>query len=251
MHYHLTLLSRAFRLHLLRWSRYRADVAVWIVTIVITIAINLTFAYSMFQASGGMFFGYTFPELLSFFGVSLLATGLAQSTVHGSVLNLSKVVWSGNFDFWLLQPPGFFWRMLIEDMGVVWFWPQCVIGAILLFFTIPVVHWPFAFLTSLVAAAIEIGVMLCVSLPAIRWGLWSPEEGMWEYMENARLMPIGRTRNFMLWFVSFGVLHYSLALEVLTGRLSIFLLILIAIVLYLLAWLLLKLFLRSYSSASS
>lgn len=223
----------------------------WIISICITIAINLTFAYSIYNAASGKFFGYTFLELLGFFGVSLFATGIAQSITHGGVLNLAKVVWTGNFDFWLLQPPNFLWRMMIEDMGFVWFWPQCLVGIFLLFISFPFFLLPLAFFTGLVTAAIEVGIILCAILPAIRWGYWNPDEGMWEYMENARLMPIGRTRNFMLWFVSFGVLHYSLALEVLTGRLSIFLLILIAIVLYLLAWLLLKLFLRSYSSASS
>ncbi len=251
MRYYLTLFSRAFRLHLLRESRYRADVVTWLFMMWLTVGTQFVFAYTLYRSANGNFFGYSGREVLGFFGIALFATGVAQCGFIGIVLNLAKAVWQGDFDFWLVQPPPILLRMVIEDLGVVWYWPYVLVGAALLLFSFPVTMWPIAFFSAIVAGVIESGIILILCLPAVAWGRWNPGEGLWEYVEGSRYMPIGRTRNFMLWFVSFGVLHYSLALEVLTGRLSIFLLILIAIALYLIAWLLLKLFLRSYSSASS
>ncbi|MFH1444657.1 MAG: ABC-2 family transporter protein [Candidatus Peregrinibacteria bacterium] len=252
MQYYLTLLSRAIRLHLLRWNRYRTDVFIWLITIWITIGIHVCFVFVVYDTAGGLFFGYSPKELVSFFGITLFATGLAQSIIHGGlVVNLAKTVWSGNFDYWLTQPAPLLWRMLLEDMGFIWFWPHITVGTILLFLSLPASHWPLGFAVGLVAAAIEIGLMLCLCLPSIRWGRWDPNEGLWEYMENSRLMPIGRTNNNMLWIASFGVLHYSLSLEVLTGKLSLLILIAIACLLFALAWVLLRILVRSYGSASS
>ncbi len=252
MHYYLTLLSRASLLHLLRWSRYRADVLLWILTIWITIAIQVCFVYVTFEVVGGSFFGYSKQELASFFGIALFATGLAQSLLHGGiVMRLANAVWNGNFDFWLLQPAPLPWRILLEDMGFVWFWPHLCAGIILLLMYLPPSMWLLGFATAFTAAAIEAGLLLCLCLPAIRWGKWDPNEGIWEYMDSVRLAPIGRSRNIMLWLASFGVLQYSLALEVITGNLPFLLLCLVAAGIWALAFLLLRLLIRSYSSASS
>jgi len=55
----------------------------------------------------------------------------------------------------------------------------------------------------------------------------------------------------MLWLASFGVLQYSLALEVITGKLSLLILLLVSIGMWTLVFLFLRFFLHSYSSASS
>jgi len=252
MPYYFSLLRRAIKLHFLRWDRYRIDVLVWIISIWLTIGIHACFVFIAYDTTEGMLFGYSPKELISFFGITLFATGLAQSIVHGGlVVNLAKTVWSGNFDYWLTQPAPLLWRMLLEDMGLVWFWPHITVGIILLLLSLSPSQWPLGFATGLTAASIEIGLMLCICLPCIRWGRWDPNEGLWEYMENSRLMPIGRSRSFMLWLASFGVLHYSLALEVLTGKLPLLLFIAIAILLFLLSGILLKILIRSYGSASS
>ena len=94
-------------------------------------------------------------------------------------------------------------------------------------------------------------LVLLFCIPSIRWGRWDPYEGLWEYLESARSIPIGRSRSFMLWLASFGVFQYSLALEVITGRLSILILLLISVCVWTLALLLLKILIRSYGSASS
>jgi len=227
------------------------DVIIWLVSIWLTIGIQILIAHIMFQASGGNFFGYTEKEVIGFFGIAIFASGLAQSASISMILNLSNAVWQGEFDFWLLQPPPIGLRMVTEDLGIVWYWPHLISGLALLAFCFPLKIWPFAIFTGVVAATIEMGIIFILCIPAIKWGRWNPSEGLWEYFENARSIPIGRSRNFMLWFVSFGVLQYSLSLEVLTGRLSLFLLLTVSIVLNLIAWLMLKYFLHSYSSASS
>lgn len=252
MYYYFILLLRAARLHFLRWSRYRTDVMIWIITIWITIGIQVCFVYVTFKSSGGVFFGYSPHELASFFGVSLVATGIAQSIVHGGlIVNLARMVWSGNFDFWLVQPAPLLLRMILDDMGFIWFWPHIVAGCALLLIYLPPTSWLLGIAAAVAAASLELAIMLLICLPTIRWGRWDPNEGLWEYMENARLMPVGRTDNIMLWLASFGVLQYSLALEVITGRLSILILLLISACVWTLALLLLKILVRSYTSASS
>jgi ABC-type uncharacterized transport system permease subunit len=205
----------------------------------------------MFQSAQGNFFGYTEKEVIGFFGIALFASGLAQSVTVGVIRNLARTVWQGEFDFWLLQPPPISLRIITEDLGIIWYWPHIIVGITLMGIVFPPEMWIKTIVTAIVSSTIEMIIVFMLCIPAIRWGRWNPYEGLWEYFENARLVPIGQSRNFMLWFVSFGVLHYSLALEVLTGRLPLWILATIAIILYIIAWLLLKFFLRSYSSASS
>lgn len=251
MLYYLKVLARALKMHLLRWNRYRVDVIVWLVSIWLTVGIQVLLAHIMFTATGGHFFGYSEKELFGFFGVALFASGIAQSTATGLILNLSNAIWQGEFDHWLLQPPPIGLRMMTEDLGLVWYWPHLIAGLILMAWSFPVGVLPIAIFSGLIASTIEIGLIFILCVPALKWGRWNPNQGLWEYFESARSIPTGRSRNFMLWFVSFGVLQYSLALEVITGKLSILLLIAVSILINLLAWLLLRLFITSYSSASS
>jgi len=251
MRYLLSIYQRAINLHFLRWSRYRADVLVWIVTIWCTLGIQAVFLYVTFTVSGGNFFGYAANEVIGYFGMALVAPGIAESVIVGVIISLNKAVWRGNLDHWLLQPPPFLLRLVTEELGIVWYWPHVVVGSGIIFWAFPVSLWFMAFLTAFVASTIEMALVLLFCIPSIRWGRWDPYEGLWEYMENARSIPIGRSRSFMLWLASFGVLQYSLALEVITGRLSILVLLLISACVWALALLLLKVLLRSYGSASS
>ncbi|MDD4286866.1 MAG: ABC-2 family transporter protein [Candidatus Peribacteraceae bacterium] len=238
-------------LHFLRWSRYRADVFIWILTIWCTLGMQAVFLYVTYSVSGGNFFGYMGHEVIGFFGVALVASGIAQSVVVGVIITLSKAVWRGNLDHWLLQPPPFLLRIVTEELGIVWYWPHIVVGSGIIVWMFPASLWLLAFAAAFAASTIEMGIVLLLCLPAIRWGRWDPYEGLWEYFENARSIPIGRSGSIMLWLASFGVLQYSLALEVITGRLSILLLLLISACVWALALLLLKILIRSYGSASS
>ncbi|MDO8469155.1 MAG: ABC-2 family transporter protein [Candidatus Peribacter sp.] len=251
MRYLLSVYQRAINLHFLRWSRYRADVVVWIITIWCTLGIQAVFLYVTFTVSGGNFFGYTSHEVIGYFGMALLATGIAESVIVGVIISLNKAVWSGNLDHWLLQPPPFLLRLVTEELGIVWYWPHVLVGSGIILWAFPASLWIMVFLTAIVASTIEMALVLLFCIPSIRWGRWDPYEGLWEYMESARSIPIGRSSSFMLWLASFGVLQYSLALEVVTGKLSILLLILVAVCVWALALLLLKILLRSYGSASS
>lgn len=251
MRYHFSILRRATHLHLLRWSRYRTDVFVWIITIWTTLGLQAVFLSVTYRASGGNFFGYAGHEVIGFFGIALLASGVAESLVSGVIISMSKSIWSGNFDYWLLQPPSILLRIITEELGFVWYWPHIIVGSGIVLYSFPVSLWPLAFAVALIASTIEMGIVLSLCLPAIRWGRWDPYQGLWEYFENARSIPIGRSRSIMLWIASFGVLQYSLALEVITGKLSIFMLLLIAVCVWTLTLLLLKILVRSYGSASS
>jgi len=251
MRYFLSIYKRAAHLHFLRWMRYRADVLVWILTIWCMLAIQAVFLFVTYSVSGGNFFGYSSNEIIGFFGAALLASGLAQSVITGVILTLSKAVWQGNLDHWLLQPPPFLFRIVTEELGIVWYWPHIIVGSGIVLYAFPASLWILAFASAIVASTIEMAIVLIFCLPSIRWGRWNPDEGLWEYLESARSVPIGRTRSFMLWLASFGVLQYSLALEVITGRLSLLILVLISAALWALALLLLKVLVRSYGSASS
>lgn len=251
MRYLLSIYQRAINLHFLRWSRYRADVFIWIVTIWCTLGIQAVFLFVTYSVSGDNFFGYTAHEVIGFFGVALVASGIAESIVVGVIITLSKAVWRGNLDHWLLQPPSFLLRIVTEELGIVWYWPHIIVGSGIILYAFPASLWLLAFLAALVASTIEMAIVLLFCLPSIRWGRWDPYEGLWEYFENARSVPIGRSSSFMLWLASFGVLQYSLALEVITGRLSIVILLLISAGVWGLALLLLKVLVRSYGSASS
>jgi len=251
MRYHFLIFRRAILLHFLRWWRYRADVLIWIVTIWCMLGIHAVFIYVTYSASGGNFFGYSGNEVFGFFGGALLASGIAQSLIVGVIITLNKAVWQGNLDYWLLQPPLFLLRIITEELGIIWYWPHIIVGSGIIVFMFPFHLWPLAFLSALVASTIEMGIVLLLCLPAIRWGRWDPYEGLWEYFESARSIPIGRSRSFMLWLASFGVLQYSLALEVITGKMSIFTLLLISVGVWSLALLLLKILVRTYGSASS
>ncbi len=247
----LKMLKWAAVLHLRRWSRYRADVALWIGSIWLTILAQGLFVFSAYQATGGDFFGYSLKDVVAFFGMTLFSTGLAQIVVHGFPVKLASVVWKGDFDFWLLHPVNFFVRVFLEEIGIVWFWPHVIIGSVLMGWALPFELWGLAIVAGIAAAAIEIGIVISICMPAIKWGRWDPSEGLWEYLERSRSIPVGRTKNTWLLIVSFGVLQYSLALEVLTGRMSIFLLIAIALSCLTAAWLIASYFIRTYTSASS
>lgn len=251
MRYFLSLYQRAVNLHFLRWSRYRADVFVWMLTIWCTLGVQAVFIAVTYSASGGNFFGYAGNEVIGFFGAALVASGIAQSVIVGVIMTLSKAVWRGNLDYWLLQPPPFLLRIVTEELGIVWYWPHIAVGSGIILYAFPLSLWPLVFAAAAVAGTIEMAIVLLFCLPSIRWGRWDPYEGLWEYFENARSIPIGRTRSFMLWLASFGVLQYSLALEVITGRLPILTLALISAGVWCLALLLLKMIIRSYGSASS
>jgi ABC-type uncharacterized transport system permease subunit len=251
MRYFFTIIRRAIHLHFLQWSRYRMDVLIWIVTIWLTLGIQALFLFVTFRASGGNFFGYSSKEVIGFFGMALLASGLAQSTTVGVIRSISRAVWGGNFDHWLLQPPPILLRIVTEEIGVIWYWPHVVVGTGIILYAFPARLWPLAFVCSIVACTVEMGMILLLCLPTIRWGRWNPYEGLWEYFEGARSIPIGRSRNTMLWLASFGVLHYSLALEVITGKFPLLLLILFSVGVWALVLLLLRIFVRSYGSASS
>jgi len=251
MHYHLTILRRAAHLHLLQWSRYRADVIIWLITMWLTLGIQALFLSITYRVSGGNFFGYAGHEVIGFFGVALLASGLAQSVTVGVIRSISKAIWSGNFDHWLLQPPPILLRLITEDLGFIWYWPHIIVGSGIILWAFPASLWFLTFSAALTASTIEMGIVLLLCLPTIRWGRWNPYEGLWEYFENARSIPIGRSKSIMLWLASFGVLQYSLALEVITGGLPFILLILVSIGVWSLVIFLLHVFIRSYGSASS
>jgi ABC-type uncharacterized transport system permease subunit len=241
----------AIVLHLRRWHRYRTDVFLWISSIWLTILAQGLFVFSAYQASKGQFFGYTQSDVIAFFGLTLLSTGLAQIVAHGFTLRLAKAVWKGDFDFWLLQPVPFFVRVLIEDVGLVWFWPHMAAGFALLVYALPAGLWFTAIISAFAAAAVEVGIVISICMPAIKWGRWNPDEGLWEYLERSRSIPVGRSKNKLLLLVSFGVLQYSIALEILTGRMSIFILLAMAIISLSVAWGMSAYFVRTYTSASS
>ena len=251
MRYLFSIYQRAIHLHFSRWSRYRTDVLIWILTIWCTLGIQAVFLSVTYSVSGGNFFGYSSHEVIGFFGMALVASGIAQSVIVGVIISLSKAVWRGNLDHWLLQPPPFLLRIITEELGIVWYWPHVVVGSGIVLWIFPAGLWPLVFASVLVASTIEIGLVLLFCLPSIRWGRWDPYEGLWEYFESARSIPIGRSGSFMLWLASFGVLQYSLALEVITGRLSLLILVLISVCVWALALLLLNILVRSYGSASS
>jgi len=251
MHYLFAIYRQAVNLHFLRWSRYRTDVFVWILTIWCALGIQAVFLFVTYSVSGDNFFGYTTHEVIGFFGMALVASGIAESVVVGVIITLSKAVWRGNLDHWLLQPPPLLLRLITEELGIVWYWPHIIVGSGLVLYAFPVSFWFMAFLAALAASTIEIALVLLFCIPSIRWGRWDPYEGLWEYLESARSIPIGRSRSFMLWLASFGVFQYSLALEVITGRLSILVILLISACVWALALLLLKVLVRSYGSASS
>lgn len=227
------------------------DVFLWMLTIWITLGIQALFLFVTYTTSDGGFFGYSAYEVIGFFGMALLASGTAQTVMVGVIRSLSKAVWTGLFDFWLLQPPPILFRIILEDLELVWYWPHIVVGGGIILWAFPASLWIMVFLTAIIAGTIEMALVLLFCIPSIRWGRWDPYQGLWEYMESARSIPIGRSRSFMLWIASFGVLQYSLALEVVTGKLSILLLILIAVCVWALALLLLKVLVHSYGSASS
>lgn len=241
----------AIVLHFRRWSRYRTDVFLWIGSIWLTILAQGLFVFSAYQASKGQFFGYTQEDVMAFFGLTLLSTGIAQIVVHGFIIRLANAVWKGDFDFWLLQPIPFFQRVLLEDIGIVWFWPHTVVGTFLLLYALPANLWLTAMVAAVAAGAVEIGIIVSICMPAIKWGRWDPSEGLWEYFERSRSIPVGRSKSRLLLVVSFGVLQYSFALEVLTGQMSLWLLIAMAACSLLLAWFMSTYFLKSYTSASS
>lgn len=245
------LIGWAVRLHLKRWARYRTDVFVWTITIWMTIGMQATFVFVTYRATGGELFGYSAKELIAFFGITLLATGLAQTVVHGIILHLARSVWSGNFDFWILQPAPLFLRMLLEEIGLIWFWPHIVVGTIVMILSLEPSSFIIAFPATLLAALLEVGIVLCLSIPSVRWGRWDPHEGAWEYMESARSVPIGQSKKIMLWLASFGVLQYSLALQIATGRWPLWILAAAVLLVCTTAWLLFTSMIRSYSSASS
>lgn len=250
MRYHLTLLGWALKLHVLKWSRYREDVTVWIIAIWLTIGMQAVFLYVIYNAVGGDLFGYTPRELIGFLGITLLATGIAQCVIHGAILHLARVVWSGQFDYWLVQPAPLFARLLLEDIGLVWFWPHVIVGAGVIVWAFPD-HIVLAFLAALLAAALEAGLILCLCFPAIRWGKWDPSEGIWEYIESSRTIPLGRTEGIFLILASFGILQYSIALDVVTDASPLWPLAAAALASCILAWGMMRVLVHSYSSASS
>lgn len=251
MRYYLSIIRWALRLHFLRWTRYRMDVLFWTLTIWLTISIQAVFLFVIYHAAQGSFFGYSGMQVVSFFGIALFANALAQSCSVGITIHLARAVWRGDFDFWLLQPPALFFRIMTEELGFIWYLPQLFAGAGLMIYALPIELWPLAFFAALAAAVIEAGLVFLLGIPSIRWGKWDPYEGVWEYMQTARSIPIGQNSSIMLWLASFGVLQYSLALLVITHRMTPLLLLGLAVAIWCIGLSLLTFLVRSYRSASS
>jgi ABC-type uncharacterized transport system permease subunit len=203
---------------------YRDDVILWHATIWGTLAIQAVVIYSIVHAVNGDMFGYSSSQLFLYFGMTIFASGFAQCVVHGVMLHLNRVVHTGQFDNWLLQPSFLIVRMFIEDIGLIWFWPHLIVGSSIIVWAAPASLLPLCFAAALLGAGIEMGFMLFLSSFAIRWSMWNPEAFLWDYLEQARSIPVTRTGNPWLMFASFGVLQYSLALEVVTGKMSVFVL---------------------------
>lgn len=251
MRHQFTLIGWAVRLHLLRWSRYRVDVVLWILMIWTTLAIQGFFIFTIYNSTAGNLFGYSAEQLTSFFAIAILSTGLAQSVGHGVFLHLAPAVWTGHFDYWLLHPTSLFIRILVEEVGVIWFWPHIIVGTVLLLVSTSVSAWPLAILTVILCSILELGLIFIVCIPAIHWGRWDPNEGAWEYLENARSIPVTRINNTLLWIASFGVLHYSIALSVMTGEYPFWVLLFCTFFTALFGFGLLTYIVRYYGSASS
>lgn len=248
--YWCRMLAWSFVLHWKRWSMYRADVVMWILTIWATLIIQGVVLYSISQVTGGSVFGYAPRQLLLFFGVAILSTGMAQSFVQGLVFRLGHAVNSGQFDSWLLHPVPLLMRMFLEDMGFVWFWPHLAVGTGIIFWTTDFSTAILAIGCCAVAAVMESGFMIALSSFAIRWSAWNPESFLWEYLEQARSVPVIRSGSNALIVASLGVLQYSIAMEVISGGLSIFTFIIATSGMVLVAFLCMQLNVRYYSSAS-
>lgn len=251
MRYYFSIIRWAVKLHFLRWMRYRMDVLLWTLSIWLTIGIQAIFLSVVFHASGDSLFGYSGMQIVSFFGIALFVNGIAQTCSVGITIHLARAVWRGDFDYWLLQPPALAMRIMTEELGFIWYLPQILIGAGLMIYALPATLWVFAFGNSLVAATIEAGLVFLLGIPSIRWGKWDPYEGVWEYMQTARSIPIGQNSSIMLWLASFGVLQYSLALLVINEQMSPIILVAIAAIIWGIGLSLLALLVRSYRSASS
>jgi ABC-type uncharacterized transport system permease subunit len=249
--YNAKMLLWAIKLHFYRWNQYRGNVITWVLTIWLTIAVQIFFIYTIFKINNEELFGYSGNELMIFLGMALFAAGLAQSIIHGIILHLSRCVWTGQFDFWLVQKPNLIIRVMLEDLGIIWFLPHLIIGPLILFFSLPLGKIFYALVLSSISAFIEIGMTIIISIPSLKWGKWDPNEGLWEYFETARSAPILKIKNPLLLFISFGVLQYSLAIATFNGDLSFFLLCLISLIINSLALFLFKILEYSYSSASS
>ncbi len=249
--YYFRLLIAASRIHILRCRQYWVDVLIWILSIWLTIGIQAFFIFVLFNASNQNFFGYSLNDLIVFFAMALLATGLAQIVVHGVVLHLANSVWTGQFDYWLVHPPNIFFRMIIEDLGIAWFWPHIVAGVYLLYTHLSVSQFIVGISCSLLAAIMEMCWILCFCVPAIKWSRWNPNEGLWEYLENARSVPVLRMNNKFLWLISGGVIQYSLAIEVMTGRLQLIHFFMIVLMVAIVTIIFQRSLINSYTSASS
>lgn len=248
--YFFRMLAWAFVLHWRRWSMYRADVFLWILTIWSTLFIQGLILFALGSVTDGNVFGFTPRELILFFGIAILSTGLAQSFVQGIVFRLGRAVSTGQFDGWLLHPLPLILRMFIEDIGFVWFWPHLLVGTTIIFWAAPLNVACFSILCSMLASVMESGFVVALSSFAIRWNAWNPESFLWEYLEQSRSAPVMRSGSTWLIVASLGVVQYSLAIEVVTGGLSVFALVAAALGMLIAAWLCMTLNLRYYSSAS-
>jgi hypothetical protein len=65
------------------------------------------------------------------------------------------------FDYWLVHPPNIFFRMIIEDLGIAWFWPHIVAGVYLLYTHLSVSQFIVGISCSLLAAIMEMCWILC------------------------------------------------------------------------------------------
>lgn len=243
------LIMIATILHLRRWSRYRWDVFIWIFGIWVTLLIQYLTAFTFFEATRGEFFDYTKNDIYLFFGIAILSTGLSQCLVHGAVIRLGNVVFRGEFDYWLLQPISLFKRLILEEIGLVWFWPHIVLGVVIITFFSE--SLPTAIFISILSAIIESCLVFSLCLPSIKWPRWNPEDGLWEYMDKTRSIPVLRSRNAPLIILSAFVIQYSISLEVLLGRMQMYTPILIAIVSVIFTNFLARYFISKYASASS
>lgn len=249
--YNKKMLFWALKLHFYKWNQYRGNVLTWVLTIWLTIAVQIFFVYTIYKISNDELFGYSGKELMIFLGMALSAAGLAQSLIHGIILHLSRCVWTGQFDFWLVQKPSLILRVMLEDLGLIWFLPHLIVGPLILFFSLPIQLFLYAILLSVISALIEIGMTIIISIPSLKWGKWDPNEGLWEYFETARAAPILKIKNPILLFISLGVIQYSLAIATYSGDISFFSILLTAIFVNTIALTLFKILKKTYSSASS
>ena len=156
----LRLIFEYCKLNLSASMEYRAAFVTQVLGMVLNNSAFILFWIILYNKAGSSIEGYSFQNIMFLWSLAPLGFGIA-SVLFGNSLFISRIIYSGELDVFMLQPKPLILNMLSSKMNVSG-WGDMAYGIILFFITQPLTLPQFAlFITfSAAMAGVLVGIRL-------------------------------------------------------------------------------------------